>query len=68
MRQIPDDLARALEEWHTTYRRLAAQPRTGLRRRLIRLSAEVLFHPYWGSGQCTAARSILHTTPPEGRS
>lgn len=63
MRPIPDDLALALEEWHTTYRQLAAQPRTVLRRRLIRLSAQVLFHPYWGSGRRTAARSILHTRP-----
>ncbi|MEV7817791.1 hypothetical protein AB0P05_45415 [Streptomyces flaveolus] len=44
---IPDDLAHAQQEWHTTYRQLATRPRTALRRQLIRLSTEVLFHPYW---------------------
>ncbi|MER6086770.1 hypothetical protein [Streptomyces bluensis] len=61
MRPIPDDLAQALEEWHTTYRRLAEQPRTALRRRLIQLSATVMSHPHWQDGERTAARSALHT-------
>ncbi|ANP51559.1 hypothetical protein J2Z21_009061 [Streptomyces griseochromogenes] len=68
MRPIPDDLTQALEEWHTTYRRLAAEPRTALRRRLIRLSAQVLFHPYWDGGRRTAARSSLYTAWQERRS
>ncbi|MFF7751799.1 hypothetical protein ACFZCP_21670 [Streptomyces sp. NPDC007971] len=63
MRPIPDDLADALQDWHATYRRLAVQPCTVLRRRLVRLSAQVLFHPYWESGRRTVARSVLHATP-----
>lgn len=59
MRPIPDDLARAVEEWHTTYRRLAAHPATTLRRRLIELSGEVLSHPHW-AGQRTPAASALY--------
>ncbi|POX55327.1 hypothetical protein C3489_11105 [Streptomyces sp. Ru71] len=59
MGPIPDDLHQALEEWHTTYRRLAVQPRTALRRRLIQLSAEVLFHPHW-AGERTPAASALY--------
>ena len=58
MRPIPDDLVHAQEEWHATYRQLAARPRTALRRRLIRLSSEVLLHPYW-EGRGAAARSAL---------
>ncbi|WP_079175313.1 hypothetical protein [Streptomyces malaysiense] len=59
MRPIPDDLTRAHEEWHATYRQLAAHPRAELRRRLPRLSAQVLFHPYW-RGQRARARAALH--------
>ncbi|MEV0982525.1 hypothetical protein [Streptomyces sp. NPDC049915] len=59
MRPIPDDLARAVDEWHATYRQLAAQPRTVLRRRLVKLSGEVLFHPQW-HGQRTPAASALY--------
>ncbi|MEH0548914.1 hypothetical protein ACWGH3_01945 [Streptomyces sp. NPDC054884] len=61
MRPIPADLAEALEDWHTTYRRLAAQPCSALRRRLIRLSCEVLSHPYWGGGRSAAARAAFFT-------
>ncbi|MFF8402585.1 hypothetical protein ACF1AB_36325 [Streptomyces sp. NPDC014846] len=67
MRPIPDDLAHAQEEWHATYRQLAVHPRTALRRRLIRLSSQVLFHPYW-QGRGTAARSALSVPGPGGRS
>ncbi|MGV9401713.1 hypothetical protein [Streptomyces sp. NPDC003667] len=59
MRSIPDDLARAQEEWHAAYEQLAACPRTALRGRLIRLSSQVLFHPYW-QGQRSAAWAALH--------
>lgn len=58
MRPIPDDLARAVDEWHATYRRLAAQPRTVLRRRLVQLSGEVLFHPYWHGRRTPAAYAL----------
>ncbi|MDO0936489.1 hypothetical protein QQY66_34080 [Streptomyces sp. DG2A-72] len=68
MRPIPDELAQTLGEWHTTYRQLSAHPRTVLRRKLIRLSTAVLFHPHWESSQRTAARSALHTTGWGGRS
>ncbi|MEV0976531.1 hypothetical protein [Streptomyces sp. NPDC049915] len=60
MRPIPDDLARAVDEWYATYRQLAAQPRTVLRRRLVQLSGEVLFHPHW-HGERTPAASALYT-------
>ncbi|MFF9212905.1 MULTISPECIES: hypothetical protein [unclassified Streptomyces] len=60
MRPIPDDLAHAVDEWHATYRQLAAQPRTVLRRRLLQLSGEVLFHPHW-HGQRTPAASVLYS-------
>ncbi|GAA3073406.1 hypothetical protein [Streptomyces glomeratus] len=59
MRQIPEDLARAQEDWHATYRQLTARPRTALRTRLIHLSSEVLFHSYW-QGQRSAAWAALH--------
>ncbi|MER6413489.1 hypothetical protein [Streptomyces humidus] len=48
MRRFPDDLVRAQQEWSAAYRQLAAGPgRTESRRRLLRLSAAVFFHPYW---------------------
>ncbi|MET8724073.1 hypothetical protein [Streptomyces misionensis] len=59
MRPIPDDLARAHEEWHSTYRRLAVCPHPELRRRLIRLSTQALFHPYW-RGRPSQAWAALH--------
>ncbi|MEU6369334.1 hypothetical protein ABZ876_27215 [Streptomyces sp. NPDC046931] len=68
MRPIPDDLAQALEEWQATYRRLAARPGTALRRRLLRLSTDVLFHPHWGSGREAAARSVLYAAGRGGKS
>ncbi|MEU1402575.1 hypothetical protein ABZ471_09430 [Streptomyces sp. NPDC005728] len=66
MRPIPDDLAQAQEEWHAAYRQLAACPRTALRRRLIRLSSEVLFHPYW-QGRGMTARAALFAPTQGGR-
>ncbi|MFF3195054.1 hypothetical protein [Streptomyces misionensis] len=59
MRSIADDLTRAREEWHSTYRQLAVCPRLELRRRLIRLSVQVLFHPYW-RGRPSQAWAALH--------
>ncbi|MGW1053528.1 hypothetical protein [Streptomyces sp. NPDC002521] len=59
MSPIPDDLARAHEEWHATYQQLAVRPHTVLRQRLIHLSAEVLFHPYW-QGRRSEAWAALH--------
>jgi len=48
MRPFPDDLTQAQQEWSATYRQLAELPgRTELRRRLYRLSAQLLFHPHW---------------------
>ncbi|MFS4096618.1 hypothetical protein [Streptomyces sp. AF1A] len=58
MRSIPADLAHTQQEWQATYRQLAAAPGTALRRRLIRLSSQVLFHPHW-QGDGTAARAAL---------
>ncbi|MFF2519382.1 hypothetical protein [Streptomyces sp. NPDC058086] len=68
MRRIPDDLAQALEAWHTTYRQLAEQPRTPLRRRLIQLSITVMSHPHWQDGKRNAAWSALHANGQRGRS
>ncbi|MGW4345267.1 hypothetical protein ACWEL8_09340 [Streptomyces sp. NPDC004690] len=47
MSPILDDLARVHEEWHAAYRRFAEQPHSGLRRRLLQLSAQALGHPHW---------------------
>ncbi len=65
MRRIPDDLIQAQEEWHAAYRQLAARPRTALRRRLIHLSSEVLFHPFW-QGHESVARAALFVPPRRG--
>lgn len=49
---FPRDLLQAQHDWNTTYRALAT-PRpahnTTLRRRLLRLSAQLWWHPYWGT-------------------
>ncbi|MFI8438909.1 hypothetical protein ACIGJO_35305 [Streptomyces sp. NPDC079020] len=61
---FPDDLVRAQREWLATYRQLAA-PRsrhtTALRRRLLDLSAWILWHPFWSTppGRTPAARVEL---------
>ncbi|MFF9819419.1 hypothetical protein [Streptomyces sp. NPDC014006] len=67
MRPIPDDLARAVDEWHATYRQLAAHPRTALRRRLVQLSGGVRFHPHW-HGRRTPAASALYAAGRRPRS
>ncbi|MFF8842062.1 hypothetical protein ACF08N_04895 [Streptomyces sp. NPDC015127] len=51
---FPDDLVQAQREWIRTYVALAkAGPRdyTSLRRRLLRLSVRVWWHPYWSTPQ-----------------
>ncbi|MEV0123144.1 hypothetical protein AB0I16_16650 [Streptomyces sp. NPDC050703] len=43
---IPDDLIPLQREWTRTYRELAGRPgHTALRRRLVRLTARLHFHP-----------------------
>ncbi|MFI0999839.1 hypothetical protein ACIP10_35750 [Streptomyces galbus] len=47
---FPDDLVRTQAAWTTTYQALAApHPRdtAALRRRLLRLSVRLWWHPYW---------------------
>jgi hypothetical protein len=48
---FPDDLVQTQAAWNTTYDALAApRPRrdtTALRRRLMRLSVRLWWHPYW---------------------
>ena len=61
---FPDDLVQAQHDWSTTYRALAApHPRhnTALRRRLLRLSVRIWWHPYWGTVRSVpASRMQLH--------
>ncbi|MEU8446021.1 hypothetical protein ACFCXC_33490 [Streptomyces microflavus] len=61
---FPDDLIRAQQQWHDTYRALAApRPRraTELRRRLLALSVRIQWHPFWSTaaGRAPAARVEL---------
>ncbi|MFE1892661.1 hypothetical protein [Streptomyces microflavus] len=61
---FPDDLIHAQQQWHDTYRALAApRPRraTELRRRLLALSARIQWHPFWSTaaGRTPAARVEL---------
>ncbi|RII09628.1 hypothetical protein DSC45_30480 [Streptomyces sp. YIM 130001] len=46
-RTLPHDLVRTQQEWDRTYRALAQRPgrRAVLRRRLLRLSTRLYFHP-----------------------
>ncbi|MER7321884.1 hypothetical protein ACQV4C_31330 [Streptomyces albidoflavus] len=61
---FPDDLVQTQAAWNTTYDALAA-PRphdntTSLRRRLLLLSAQLWWHPYWTTApSLPAARSEL---------
>ncbi|MFF9547982.1 hypothetical protein ACF1B4_30860 [Streptomyces albidoflavus] len=61
---FPDDLVQTQAAWNTTYDALAA-PRphdntTSLRRRLLFLSAQLWWHPYWTTApSLPAARSEL---------
>ncbi|MFF3208672.1 MULTISPECIES: hypothetical protein [unclassified Streptomyces] len=61
-----DDLLQTQRAWNTTYRALAApRPRnvTALRRRLLRLSVRLWWHPYWTqdrpAGRSCAARTAF---------
>ncbi|MEU3838348.1 hypothetical protein [Streptomyces microflavus] len=50
--RFPDDLIRAQQQWHDTYRALAAprpRPATELRRRLLALSVRIHWHPFWAT-------------------
>ncbi|GEB62099.1 hypothetical protein [Streptomyces gardneri] len=59
---FPDDLVTAQRSWTAAYEELA-QPgttrTTTLRRRLLRLSTQVYFHPYWAHPRPAAERAEL---------
>ncbi|MFG3532693.1 hypothetical protein ACGF8B_39175 [Streptomyces sp. NPDC047917] len=58
---FPDDLVRAQRDWLATYRQLAEpRPRhtTALRRRLLDLSAYLLWHPFWSTLPGTPAARV----------
>lgn len=61
--EFPDDLVQTQAAWNATYQALAApRPRdtTALRRRLLRLSVRLWWHPYWETvPSVPAARSEL---------
>ncbi|MGW2112387.1 hypothetical protein [Streptomyces sp. NPDC001948] len=58
---FPDDLVQAQRDWLATYQQLA-QPRprrtTALRRRLLDLSAYLLWHPFWSTPPGTPAARV----------
>lgn len=59
---FPDDLMRIQEAWNTTYRALCAhrpQQPAVLRRRLLRLSVRLWWHPFWAGTAGPAARVEL---------
>jgi hypothetical protein len=60
---FPDDLVQTQAAWNATYQALAApRPRgtTALRRRLLRLSVRLWWHPYWDTASSApAARTEL---------
>ncbi|MEV6332267.1 hypothetical protein [Streptomyces sp. NPDC051909] len=62
-RTIPDDLVRLQTAWTATYAALAhagSGSTTALRRRLLRLSVALWWHPWWAtSGAGPAARVEL---------
>ncbi|MBM7443171.1 hypothetical protein [Streptomyces sp. HB132] len=69
---FPDDLVRAQQEWHDTYRALTLPcPRraTELRRRLLALSVRIHWHPFWStpSGRTPSARVELRQLTGGGR-
>ncbi len=63
---FPDDLVQTQAAWNATYEALAAPRPHGtatLRRRLLRLSALLWWHPYWETvPSVSAARSELRQT------
>ncbi|MFB7049780.1 hypothetical protein ACFCX7_27060 [Streptomyces microflavus] len=58
--RFPDDLIRAQQEWHDTYRALAVPTpgRTLLRRRLLRLSVRIEGHAFWSTPVGTPAARV----------
>ncbi|MFE6165978.1 hypothetical protein ACFQ7F_44580 [Streptomyces sp. NPDC056486] len=71
---LPEDLVTAQRAWERTYRSLAdpanRQRTTALRRRLLELSVQVWWHPYWqqaGAGQRAALRSSVLELEPRAR-
>ncbi|MET7457993.1 hypothetical protein ABZT03_40340 [Streptomyces sp. NPDC005574] len=60
---FPDDLVRTQYAWNATYEALASPHRretTALRRRLLRLSVRLWWHPYWETAPSVpAARAEL---------
>ncbi|MFD9240655.1 hypothetical protein ACFV0D_01705 [Streptomyces sp. NPDC059556] len=67
---FPDDLVTAQRSWTATYEELArpATTRTTLlRRRLLHLSAQVHFHPYWAHPRPAAGRAELRELVREQR-
>ncbi|MFB7484670.1 hypothetical protein ACFUEM_38555 [Streptomyces anulatus] len=58
--RFPDDLVRAQNEWHDTYRALAVPTprRTLLRRRLLHLSVRIEAHPFWSTSAGTPAARV----------
>ncbi|QTA36650.1 hypothetical protein [Streptomyces sp. CA-256286] len=69
---FPDDLIRAQQQWHDTYRALAApRPRrtAELRHRLLLLSVRIYWHPFWSTpdGWSPAARVELRRLTAGGR-
>ncbi|MFJ3439241.1 hypothetical protein ACIPMU_37685 [Streptomyces cyaneofuscatus] len=69
---FPDDLISAQQQWHDTYRALAAsrlRRTTELRCRLLALSARIHVHPFWATppGRTPAARVELRQRTAEGR-
>lgn len=69
---LPPGLIHAQQQWHDTYRALAApRPRhtTELRRQLLRLSVRIHGHPFWATpaGRSPAARVELRQRAAAGR-
>jgi hypothetical protein len=69
---FPHDLVQAQHDWNRTYAALATpQPlhTTALRRRLLRLSTRIFWHPFWstGPGRSPAARVELRRLVRERR-
>ncbi|MFJ3582801.1 hypothetical protein ACIPPS_11295 [Streptomyces sp. NPDC090127] len=68
---FPDDLVAAQTAWAHAYAELARPGTvrtTVLRRRLIRLSARIVFHPYWDRPAPAAGRpELLHLVRTEQR-
>ena len=69
---FPHDLVQTQHDWNTTYAALAA-PRpphnTALRRRLLRLSVRLWWHPYWSTTPSEPAERVelRQTTVPKAR-